>query len=59
MQAVTGGEYDFVTRQVKTLEPERWRLIQERYEKNAADHAKACKYADANQWLILQNEQGR
>jgi hypothetical protein len=58
IQAVTGSDYDFVARQAKTLDPERWRLIRERYEKIAADHAKSCRYPDANQWLRLQNEPG-
>lgn len=58
IQAVTGTEYDFVTRQVKTLDQKRWHLIREDYEKIAADHAKCCKYRAANQWLRLQNEPG-
>ena len=46
-------------REVKTLGPERWHLIQGRYEKIAADHAKSCKYPDATPWLRLRNESGR
>lgn len=59
IQAVTGTEYDVVTCEVKTLDPERWRLIRGRYETVAADHSKTCKYSDANQWLRLQNPQRR
>jgi hypothetical protein len=59
IQAVTGSEYDFVTRQVKPLAPERWRHIREHYEKIAAEHAKTCKYPDANQWLREQKEPRR
>jgi hypothetical protein len=59
IHAVTGTEYDFVTRQVKTLEPERWHVMKEHYEKIAVEHAKICKYPDANQWLHLQGEPGR
>lgn len=59
IQAVTASEYDFVTRQVRTIEPERWRNIRERYENIAADHLKTCKYPDANQWLLLQNQPTR
>jgi hypothetical protein len=48
-----------ITRQVKTLDGERWHRIREEYEKIAADHAETCKYPAANQWLRLQNEPGR
>jgi hypothetical protein len=56
IKAVTGSEYDFVTRRVKSLDPERWRLIREHYEEIAVDHAKTCKYPDANHWISLSNE---
>ena len=56
---MTGSEYDFVTLQVRTIEPERWRHIREHYENIAADHLKTCKYPDANQWLLLQNQPTR
>jgi hypothetical protein len=56
IEAVTGSQYDFATRQVKTLDPERWCLIREHHEKIAADHAITCKYPNANQWLRLHNE---
>ena len=44
IQAVTGTDYDFVTHQLRPIDPERRRLIREQYEKVAADHAKVCKY---------------
>jgi len=44
IQAVTGTDYDFVTHQLRPIDPERRRLIREQYEKIAADHAKVCKY---------------
>jgi hypothetical protein len=51
IQAVTGSEYDFVSRQVKTLDTERWHKIRQRYEQIASQHAKVCRYPDANYWL--------
>ena len=59
IQAVTGSEYDLVTHQARTLDPERWHVIREHYEKIAADHAKTCEYPHANQWLSLRKEVDR
>ena len=56
IQAVTGTEYDSVANQAKTLDPERWHLIRQRYERIASDHAKICKYPDANRWLHQQRK---
>ena len=56
MSAMTGSELDLVTQEVKTLGPDRWREIRRRYEAFAADHAKTCKYPDANEWLREQKE---
>jgi len=58
-EAMTGSELDVVTQEVKTLEPNRWREIRQRYEAIAADHAKTCKYPDANEWFREQKESGR
>jgi hypothetical protein len=58
IQAATGTDYDILTRQVKTLDPARWREIRNRSEQIAAQHAKTCNYPDANQWLQLHNLPG-
>ena len=59
IQAVTATEYDFVTRQVKPIEPDRWRQLKRRDEQIAAEHARVCKYRDANHWLRFHGQPGR
>jgi WD40 repeat protein len=58
VEAMTGSEMDLVTQEVKTLDPTGWHEIRRRYEAIAADHAKNCKYPDANEWLREQKELG-
>jgi conflict system STAND superfamily ATPase/WD40 domain-containing protein len=55
IQAATDTDYDVLSREVKTLDPARWREIRNHYEQVAAEHAKTCKYPEANQWLQLHN----
>ncbi len=57
IQAFTGSEYDFVAEQVKMLDTQRWHSIRERYKRMASEHAKICKYPEANRWLQERNEQ--
>jgi hypothetical protein len=51
VQAVTGSEYDFAEHRLMPLDPDRWREIRPRYQQIAAEHAKKCKYPDANHWM--------
>jgi hypothetical protein len=59
IQAVTGSEYDFVERRVKTIDPDRWRELRQRYRQIAAEHAKTCKYPDANHWIHYEQQPNR
>ena len=52
LQAVTATEYDFVTRQIKTMEPARWNAVRQHYEQIATEHARVCQYPRANHWLL-------
>ena len=58
IQTATGTEYDLGASQSRTLDPQRWHLIRQRYEEIASKHATICQYPDANQWLREQNEAG-
>ena len=52
LQAMTGSEFNFLTRQATTLPPDSWRKRWDRYEEIAARHALTCKYPDFNIWLL-------
>ncbi len=45
-----GTEYVFVTWQVKAIEAARWRQLQAKCEKIAAEHARECQYPNSNHW---------
>jgi len=53
VRTVTGTELDVDSRQLRNIEPERWRRMKADYERVAAAHARVCKYPRANQWLLF------
>jgi len=53
VRTVTGTELDVDSRQLKNIEPERWRRMKADYERVAFAHARVCKYRRANQWLLF------
>ena len=51
LQALTGTEFDLVTRQVNKLSKEAWAETRRRYDRVAEAHAKTCHYREFNDWL--------
>ena len=51
LQALTGTEFDLVTRQVNNLSKEAWAETRRRYDRLAETHARTCQYREFNDWL--------
>ncbi|MCP4660667.1 MAG: hypothetical protein GY856_35145 [bacterium] len=57
VRAVTGTEFIPLTREIRVIEPGRWRKIKSDWERMARSHYKVCRYPRYNLWRRFHKEE--
>jgi WD40 repeat protein len=55
----TATEFNPISYEITAIPPDHFAEMQRKYEEVASNHAKICKYRDANRWLRIHTEEKR